>query len=60
MKKRSDLLDENGKFKKGNKGGGRPKGSVTVKTKDWNEMREHIKGRLLPKYIDKIESLMGS
>lgn len=55
------MRDKKGKFLKGHKAkGGRPVGSKSQKTRDWEEMREHIKGELVPKYVRKVKRMMDS
>lgn len=51
---------KDGRFAKGNKEGGRTKGSKNTKTKDWEEMREFIKSDLVPNYVDKVKQMMDS
>lgn len=48
-----------GQLQKGH-AGLKPKGAISQKTKDWDEMRDFIKGDLVPKYVDKVKNLMDS
>lgn len=41
-------------------GGLKPKGAKSQKVKDWEEMREFIKGDLVPGYVDKVKEMMDS
>ena len=45
-------------FKKGNKG--KPKGAISKKTKDINEILDAIKNELFPEYIKQVRKLIES